>query len=201
LPELAEGGAAALDGLAERLLAGAPLRVAAAGSAHEREAIFALRHAHVAAHGTELPDGLERDPYDDDALLIGAWDGDALAGTMRLVFPVPGRRLPVEAAFDLDVAPRGEVVEAGRLVISPSYRGNPGHRVWGSLFAFGWTSMRERGFTVLAGAASAPMVERLQALGLPFELLGPARTHWGEARHPVRLDPSAGRPVWYPGRT
>ena len=41
------------------------------------------------------------------------------------------------------------------------------------------------------------MVERLRALGLPFEILGPAREHWGEQRHPVRLDPARGRPGWY----
>jgi hypothetical protein len=41
------------------------------------------------------------------------------------------------------------------------------------------------------------MVERLRALGLPFEVLGPAREHWGRPRHPVRLDPANGRPRWH----
>lgn len=193
----ADGGLAALDRLAERLLTDLPLRVAAAASADERSAIFALRHAHVAEHGTQLPGALERDPYDDDAILIGAWDGGRLAGTMRLVLPAVGRRLPVESTFGLCVVPQGAVVEAGRLVIAPSYRGDAGHPIWGALFAFGWRSLRSRGYSVLAGAASAAMVERLRSLGLPFEILGPARTHWGEQRHPVRLDPSDGSPRWF----
>jgi N-acyl-L-homoserine lactone synthetase len=197
LRRLADSGVTALDRLAERLLTDAPLRVAAATSAQERAAIFTLRHAHVADHGTRLPGGLERDPYDDDALLIGAWDGGRLAGTMRLVFPETARRLPVEATFDLVVAPRGQVVEAGRLVLSPAYRGDPAHGVWGALFAHGWGAMRARGYAVLAGAASAAMVDRLRALGLPFEILGPARSHWGEQRHPVRLDASRSSPSWF----
>jgi hypothetical protein len=41
------------------------------------------------------------------------------------------------------------------------------------------------------------MVARMRGLGLPFEVLGPAREHWGEARHPVRLDPAHARPGWY----
>lgn len=193
-------GVAALDRLAERLLDAAPLRVALAATDEQRAAVFALRYRQVAEHGwadgSRLP-GAEREPGDDDALHVVAWDGDRLAGTVRLVLPAPGRRLPVETAFDLDVEPRGAVVEAGRLVVAPEYRGDPAHRVWGSLFARAWLAMRPHGHTVLAGAASPRMVERLRALGLPFEVLGPARVHWGEARHPVRLDPAGGRPRWY----
>jgi hypothetical protein len=93
--------------------------------------------------------------------------------------------------------PRGAVVEAGRLVISRTYRGDPAHRIWGALFARAWLSLRARGCFVLAGAASPRMVERLRALGLPFEILAPARPHWGEERHTVRLDPSHSRPQWF----
>jgi hypothetical protein len=41
------------------------------------------------------------------------------------------------------------------------------------------------------------MVERLRALGLPFEVLGPPRRYWGEERLPVRLDPANGDPRWF----
>jgi hypothetical protein len=57
--------------------------------------------------------------------------------------------------------------------------------------------MRSRGYSVLAGAAAPRTIERLRALGLPFEILGPARRHWGEERHPVRLDPAHGAPRWF----
>ena len=195
-------GLKALDRLSERLLVAAPeLRVAVAGTAAEREAAYRLRYEQVVAHGwadrEQLPDGLEQDAFDADALHVCAWDSDALVGTLRLVLPVPGRPLPVEAAFELEIDPRGEVVEAGRLVIAPGYRGDPAHRAWGALFACGWLAMRARGFCVLAGAAAPRTVEQLRALGLPFEILGPTRPHWGEDRHPVRLDPAHGRPRWF----
>jgi len=195
-------GVAALDSLAERLLDAAPgFGVDVATTDGDREAIYRLRFEQVVAHGwarrEELPSGLERDSYDDEALQIGAWDAGDLAGTLRLVLPSPARRLPVEAAFELDIEPFGAVVEAGRLVVAVGYRGDPAHRIWGALFARAWLSLRAEGFTVLAGAASPGMVERLRALGLPFEILGPARPHWGEERHPVRLDPARSRPRWF----
>jgi hypothetical protein len=137
------------------------------------------------------------DDYDARGLQIWAWDDDTLVGTLRLVFPSAGRRLPVEADFDLTIEPAGLVVEAGRLVIARSYRGDPGHRAWGALFGRAWLTMRARGYSVLAGTAAPRTVEQLRMLGLPFEILGPTRRHWGEERHPVRLDPSEGDPGWF----
>jgi N-acyl-L-homoserine lactone synthetase len=198
----ASDGVAALDRLAERLLRAAQaVRTDIARTPTDREAVYRLRYQQVIGDGWarpgQLPDGVERDAYDAAALQIAAWEADTLVGTLRAVLPVAGERLPVETSFDLDIEPRGAVVEVGRLVIAPAYRGDPGHRVWGALFGRAWLSIRARGFTVLAGAASPRMVAQLRARGLPFEVLAPARRHWGEDRHPVRLDPAAGRPQWF----
>jgi N-acyl-L-homoserine lactone synthetase len=195
-------GVTALDHLAERLVETAPnLCVVIATTGAERDAGFRLRYQQVVDQGwasrEELPDGMEHDAYDADALQICAWSGETLVGTIRVVLPAPGRRLPVETDFDLDVEPIGAVVEIGRLVIDPMHRGDPTHRAWGALFGRAWLSARSRGFAVLAGTASARMVERLTSLGLPFEILGAARQHWGQERHPVRLDPSHGQPRWF----
>ena len=195
-------GVAALDRLSEQLLAAAGgVRVAVAVTDEEREATFRLRYEQVVSQGwaraEELAAGLERDVYDADALHVGAWHDEALAGTLRLVLPSPGRRLPVEDAFELDIEPRGMVVEAGRLLVATPYRGDPAHRIWGALFARAWLTLRSHGFAVLAGAASPRMIQRLRALGLPFEILAPTRSHWGEERHPVRLDPADSRPHWF----
>jgi hypothetical protein len=58
--------------------------------------------------------------------------------------------------------------------------------------------VRARGLGVLAGAATAALIARYGALGLPFEVLGPARRHWGEDRHQVRLDTARVlTPTWY----
>lgn len=193
-------GVAALDALAARLLAGAgTLRVQPACDDRERAAVYALRHRHLTAVGAAAPGAVgERDVHDDDALHACAWSGSELVGTVRIVLPAGGRPLPIETDFGLAVEPRGAVAEAGRLVIAPEYRGDPAHRAWGALFGLAWLELRERGIAVLAGAAAPRMVERLRALGLPFELLGPAQPHWGELRHPVRLDPAGGDPSWFP---
>jgi Acetyltransferase (GNAT) domain len=189
-------GSAGLDALSRRLLAAAPeLRVAVAGPA-EREAIFRLRAEHIAAAGwAALPARREADGHDARALQIGAWRYGTLVGAIRLV--LPGAPLPVEEAFGLRIAPSGAVAEAGRLVIAAAHRGDPAHRAWGALFARAWLTLREHDLSVFAGAAARPMIDRLRALGLPFEILGPAQAHWGELRHPVRLDPEHGTPRWY----
>jgi len=198
------GGVPALDRLAGRLVdATSALRVAVATTPAERDAAFRLRYEQVVSQGwrsrNDLPAGVEHDAYDAEALHVGAWDDHALVGTIRLVLPAAGRRLPVEADFDLDIAPVGATVEVGRLVVAPAYRGDPAHRAWGALLGRAWLLTRARGFAVLAGAASARMVEQMRALGLPFEVLGAARQHWGQERHPVRLDPAHGTPRWFGG--
>ena len=185
-------GAAALDALAARLAAGAPFRVAPADTT-ELEAVMSLRDRHVLEAGWG-----ERDELGLHEVALAAWDENQLVGTIRLVLPRPALRLPIEDAFDLDIEPRGRVVEIGRLLIPPHRRGDPGHAIWGALFAQAWFQVRARGLSVLAGAASAELIARYRKLGLPFETLGPARRHWGEHRYPVRLDPALiSTPTWY----
>lgn len=196
-------GVVALDQLAARLAAAAPtLRVEPASTATELDAVFRLRYEHVVARGwanaEKLAGGVEEDAYDTGAVQLAAWDGPVLIGTVRLVPPRADRPLPVEAAFGVEIEPRGCVVEVGRLLIADSRRGDPAHRAWGALFAHAWTQVRNHGFVVMAGVASERLVARYHALGLPFEILGPARPYWGEQRHPVRLDPAlAARPTWF----
>lgn len=197
-------GLDALDRLSQQLLTTAHaggIRVAVAQTPSEQDAIHRLRYEQVVGHGwaplDDLAAGVERDDYDPFAVQVGAWTAATLVGAMRLVLPAPRRRLPVEEAFGLDIEPSGRVVEAGRLVVAPAHRGDPSHRTWGALFARAWLTMRALGFSLLCGAASPAMVERLRALGLPFEVLGAPRPYWGEQRVPVRLDPAGGHPRWF----
>lgn len=197
----ADPGVLALDELSRTLLAAArDLRVAVAATPVERRAAERLRFRQVVEEGWaaagDLPGSLEHDAFDATALQVAAWAGDDLAGTMRMVLPARGRPLPVESAFGVTVEPAGRVVEAGRLVVAPEHRGDPGHHIWGALFARAWLEVRGRGFCVLAGAAAPEMVDRLREMGLSVEVLAPARLHWGRRRHPVRVDPAASRPAW-----
>ena len=110
-------GILALDALAGQLLLRAGVRIGVAHTIVELGAVHRLRHRDVSAETcarSERARRLEPDPYDDHALQLAAWRGTALVATMRLVLPVPAARLPTEDAFDLEIEPRGEVVDVGR---------------------------------------------------------------------------------------
>jgi hypothetical protein len=182
-------GIVALDALAGQLLLRAGVRIGVAHTIVELGAVHRLRHRD---EGT-APEAMEPDPYDDHALQLAAWRGSTLAATMRLVLPVPGRRLPTEDAFDLDIEPRGEVVDVGDLIVGPAAQGDSAHRVWGGLFALAWQEARARSYTVMAGIASPQLVERYRSLGVHVDVLGPPRKQTEAELHPVRLDPAAGK--------
>jgi hypothetical protein len=183
-------GILALDALAGQLQLRAGVRIGVAHTIVELGAVHRLRHRHVST----APEPLEPDPYDDHALQLAAWRGSALVATMRLVLPVPGRRLPTEEAFDLDIEPRGGVVDVGDLIVGPAAQGDSSHRAWGGLFALAWQEARARSYTVMAGIASEQLVERYRSLGVRVEVLGQADAEL----HPVRLDPAAGKaPDWF----
>ena len=183
--------------LSRRLIARAsPIRFAVATTASELRAVFRLRHQIVLEEGwrspEDLPEGVETDDYDEEALQAAAWDGDVLAGTVRLVLPRSDRALPVEGAYGLVVEPRGEVVGAGRIIVARPYR-DAGHHVLGGLSGTAWLLMRERGFRWAAGTATTEILDLFDRLGFEVTVLGDARTYWGEERYPIRIgaaDPS-----------
>jgi len=187
-------GLARADLLARRIVAeAAPLRFAVAQSSAELEAAFRLRYRVVIAAGwaqpEELADGLERDAYDDGAIHILAWDGEAMVGTTRLVLPTDQHPLPTEEAFDLAIEPRGGVADVGRICHAPGHR--EGHwRVWHGLLAQAWLELRARGLSQICAAMKASVLRAHRSLGLEGTILGAARPYWGEERYPVLIQPA-----------
>ena len=108
-------------------------------------------------------------------------------GTLRLVLPMPGKRLPVEEAFDLAVEPAGEVVDVGPAVVAPGLGSERARHVADGLVAQAWFETRARGYLVMAAIASSRLTERYRALGLDVEIIG----RLGD-RNALRLDPSIG---------
>lgn len=172
-----------------------PLAFREARGDAEREEAFRLRHRAVLemplSGSAREPEGLERDEFDASAVQILGWDGDRAIATCRLVLPQPGRPLPAEAAFDLRLPGADCLVEWGRVVVDPAYRGD-GHSVLLGLTARGWTSLRSRGFTGAIGATPKRLVGLLDALGFAVTVLGPPRIYWGEERYPILCE---GRPT------
>jgi N-acyl-L-homoserine lactone synthetase len=190
--EAPSGEAEAVDRACAQVLESAePLRVEPGCSAAEREACFRLRYRCVVENGwadpSDLPDGTERDAYDDIAVHICAWNGSELAGTVRLVFPRPGLTLPIEKEFGVELRPPGEVVDGGRLVVAPEHRGDADHRVLAALFSSCWLRARERGLHRFASVSPDRIVALYRRLGLNVEVLGEPRAFWGEERRPILL--------------
>jgi hypothetical protein len=185
-------GVGALDRVAQRLADEAGVRLSVAESPAELIGVHRLRYRDAAQRGRATAqddrDGLERDVYDVRALQLCAWDGEKLVGTLRVVLPMVGKRLPTEEQFGLTVQPAGEVVDVGRPLIAPELGGERARRAADGLLAQAWFETRARGYTVLAGIASEMLVERYRSVGLAVELL--ARREDG--LYAVRLDPSLG---------
>jgi N-acyl-L-homoserine lactone synthetase len=182
-----------LDGLAGDLIARvAPRRFGLVQAAAEREAIYRLRYQVVVERGWAAPDdlldGRELDDYDEGAEYVAGWDGPTLVAAARLVFPIAGRRLPTEAAFDLRIEPFGAVVNVDRLIVARS-SSDGGHRMLRALVARCWLEIRRRGFHVWAGIDSSSMLRLYRRLGFAVTVLGPPRPYWGQDRYPVCFDP------------
>src|SRR5438034_4927126 len=108
-----------LEDVCKLLIAhGEPIRFEVAKSPDELEAVYRLRYREVIERGwaepNDFPDGLEQDIYDERAIQIAGWHGEALAATIRVVMPNPNHLLPTESAFDLRMEPRGKIVDVGR---------------------------------------------------------------------------------------
>jgi N-acyl-L-homoserine lactone synthetase len=177
---------------AEQVLAGlAPLGFRVATTSAQRETAYRLRYRCVIEQGwagaEEFPDGLERDEHDERAIQILAWDGATVVGTIRLVTPVPGAALPIEAAFDLRVEPVGRVVDGGRLVVASECRADLSLKVLRGLLTRLWLEAHARGYDAIAATAPARLAVLYRRLGVQVEVLGPARFHWGEERLPLLL--------------
>jgi N-acyl-L-homoserine lactone synthetase len=183
-----------LDSAAASALAAArPVEFRTARSPSEREAVFRLRYRVAAENGwimpETIPDGLERDHFDDVGVHVTGWEGSTLAATMRLVIPRPAKRLPTEKAFDIVIDDRDSVADWGRVAVAPQYRGGR-HRVFWGLMAAAWLEARLRGCHRIVGISSERMIHRYLDAGMAITLLGEAKWYWGELRYPMLVDPA-----------
>ncbi len=182
-----------LNHTAAQLIAlNAPLRFARAETPPEREAVYRLRYEVVVEKGWKtpdaMPDGLERDDYDDSAVQLAVWDGAVLAATTRLVFPAAERPLPTEAVFELTIEPAGRVVDVGRTIIARSYRDARQHLLLQGVIAQSWQEVTRQGYSDICAILTQDMVERYHAVGFEVEQVGAPRLYWGAPRFPVRFD-------------
>jgi acyl carrier protein len=190
---------AAVDRLAaEAVYRASPLRLALASTPAEREAVYRLRYRHVIRAGwarpQELPDGREQDRFDAKATHVVAWSGDTAVGTCRIVFPDPIRPLPPEAVFDIVIEPRGRAPTLDRLLVGAGHRGGG---ATAALLARAWQELRGRGFELVSGIATRPVVRLHRSMGFDVAVLAGPRLYWGEERYAILGAPSAALPTAY----
>ena len=182
----------AADAIAARVVEAAPFRLGAAQRADQIEAMQRLRAATVVKMGwappEQFPEGLERDEQDARAVHVGAWEGNELVGTSRVIPPFENGGLPLEEEFGVSLELPGEMVEVGRTVIVPAKRGDAEHGLVVAIFAQCWREMRALGFTELVANVPAKLLEVYRGIGFRVEVLGRGREIWGEERFPVRFD-------------
>jgi N-acyl-L-homoserine lactone synthetase len=180
----------ALDRGAERVLGiVAPLVFEQARTAADVDAVLRLRYACVVERGwaapSDLLDGRERDEYDDMATFVVARDAGQIVGTLRLIPPEPGRPLPTERDFGIDLGPSARVIEAGRLVTTGG--GGRAYLLVAGLLARGWLTARSLGYDRVVSTAEPSLVSMYRELGMRVRVLGPSKEHWGAVRVPVEI--------------
>ena len=172
----------------------APVRFGVAVSAADLEAVYRLRCEVAVARGWApahaFPDGLERDAHDAAAMQVAGWARDRVVATGRLVRPGFGRRLPTEAAFDMTLSGREQLVDIGRVCVASAYR-DSAHRVFQGVLGQILCEMRRLGCQAAATVVTGPVARVYERWGMRVIILGPPRVYWGELRFPARISPAA----------
>jgi N-acyl-L-homoserine lactone synthetase len=170
----------------------ATVRFAAAQSPEQREAIYRARYVEVIgndwAKPDDLPDGIECDEYDDQALHMVGWEDERMVITGRLVFPSPNRPLPTEAEFDLEIAPSQLVVDTGRAILLQTDRSDAQHKLFLGLMGYAWQEMRARGYRHVCATMTASMLRLYRMMGIHWQTLGEPRLYWGKQRYPCKYN-------------
>jgi N-acyl-L-homoserine lactone synthetase len=157
----------------------------------QREAVYRLRYQTIIDRGwarpEDMPDGMERDHYDEMAIHIVGWDGGKLATTSRIVLPEAGLALPTEAAFHIQIEPRGKVADMGRQIVAREYSSFK-NKVFAALLAKTWLEIRAHGYSLVCGDFTPAMLRLYRIMGFDVKQLGPAQPFWGEERFPILVD-------------
>ena len=177
-----------LDALVADIIGRCGYRFTVASNDATRELAYRLRYQAVIKQGwareRDLPDGLERDEYDNRAIHVLCWDDDIAVATGRLV--PPGKQLPTELVCNITVEPQGRVMDVGRMAVARSHQSHQ-HSVFLALLARLYLEVQQHGCDAGCGLVSARARSLMRLLGFELDVLGDERPHWGEMRAPVRF--------------
>ena len=177
-----------LDALVADIIGRCGYRFTIASDDVTRELAYRLRYQAVIEQGwaseSDLPDGRERDEFDDRAIHILCWDDDIAIATGRLV--LPGEQLPTEKICGITIEPRGRVMDVGRMAVARSHQ-NHQHSVFLALLARLYVEVQQHDCDAGCGLVSVRARSLMRLLGFELDVLGDERPYWGELRAPVRF--------------
>jgi hypothetical protein len=186
----AEARAARIDAAAEHMLRRLePMSFRLAVTSSEREAGLRLRYEAVIRQGwrtpEEMPEGIEWEPDDDVAHHLVGWLDSRAIANLRILYPQPGVRLPVERVYGVALPP-GRAVQVDRMCVDPSYSSRPSELFMGLLCA-GWLEFRKLGYQEAVGFDTVGMIRLHRLLGMNLFPLSEPGPYWGEERIPTLL--------------
>lgn len=184
---------ARIDAAAEHMLRRLrPIEFRLARTSAEREAAYRLRYRTVTERGWQPPVALENEleceAIDERAQHIVGWRGDRAIANLRIMYPKPGQRLPIEHLYGIEVPLAGEVVQVDRICIDRDASDRRGDLLLG-LLCGSWQQIYRRGYRYVVGLDTAGMIRLYERIGLVPTVLGEARLYWGEARYPSFFQP------------
>jgi N-acyl-L-homoserine lactone synthetase len=163
-----------------------------AAEAEERRAVFGLRARVVIERGwlspSELPEGLERDRFDEAAMLVGGWLETTLVAAARLIWPGSPDGSPLAAEFGIELPASYGIVHVDRICVAREHS-DSSSRLAMALMCACWLECRTRGYCVVSGLNTAEVIRLYRRFGFTVQVIGDAKTYFGEERFPVLLDP------------
>lgn len=144
------------------------------------------------AGAVDLVDGREVDTDDERATHLLAFLDARPIATCRLIYPEPGRLLPMESRPGAMRVP-ADAVEVGRVVVAPGLTGTGGteRSLTAALIGRAWLELRAHEHRRICGAVSASVLRLYRRLGFLVRVIGPPVTVFGEERYPILFEPTA----------
>ena len=157
----------------------------------ERVAAYRLRYDELIARGwgtpSDYPDGLERDEYDESAVLVVARRADEVVGSVRLIVDATAvERLLPEYGIEDGAVPVSGTAVAGRYMLARPYRRSREAAV--GLLAALWRAAVEHGVERGVTFQTEASIRWCGLHGAPVKVIGPARQDRGEWRYPLLVD-------------
>jgi N-acyl-L-homoserine lactone synthetase len=137
----------------------------------------------------DYPEQLETDSLDDQAVHFSAKNdrGEIVGGCRLLLKSRMKKELPIShhpGMYKKTIREKNSA-EVSRLVVRPEYRNG---LISSGLYLLTYQYCLKQGISCIYLVVEQPLIRRIHALGIPFELVGEKLFYFGDWTVPVRID-------------